>query len=412
MKKTILIFLLGFGLMSCNSNLETPAFTKETPQSNLRSIDEAVQIAEAFANANTPNVRSENAKVALLENVSVIGSNYGRNENDTLIYVVPFSDNNGYALISAPKNVEPVLGLVENGNYDESSLAQNPNYAYFLDLTKEYVSMNSVPDINDVPEFPPVRPRPYTIVNDIKPRITVEWGQNYPEGLFFENNTCGCAVTAMLQSLSYFEEPTSLKLTYKSRDVESININWSTLKLHKRSSFAKPIDMAHLRSCPITEAEHKVMGRLSRQLAECIGFNYSGTSTSSFPNDVRSAYRTILPNRTVSQVYKFGSSNSILFSHLATDGVLFVYSSNPNVDNHAWICDGARHYEKHTTLILSDGSEEIINTYYFHYNWGWCGIDNGYFLDAILDSTKGISEGELPSSRSSFGPNAYYFIIY
>lgn len=57
---------------------------------------------------------------------------------------------------------------------------------------------------------------------------------------------------------------------------------------------------------------------------------------------------------------------------------------------HAWVCDGGRRDIWYNTFTLIDGTkEEISGTLYFHYNWGYGGQDNGYFLSTIFNPSKG-----------------------
>lgn len=38
--------------------------------------------------------------------------------------------------------------------------------------------------------------------------------------------------------------------------------------------------------------------------------------------------------------------------------------------------------------IKIDGSDEVVEEIYFHYNWGWCGMHNGYFKAGVFNTTK------------------------
>lgn len=59
---------------------------------------------------------------------------------------------------------------------------------------------------------------------------------------------------------------------------------------------------------------------------------------------------------------------------------------------HAWVADGA-----FTAKRKSDG--KFVNLY--HFNWGWDGAHNGYFLAAIFDrNNPAINDSELPGMLS------------
>ncbi len=81
-----------------------------------RSAEDAIAWAIEFKNAQ-PGAKSRATATANLADVKVITSNASRANADTLIYAVNYSDNEGYALISASCHVEPVLGYVEEGSF-------------------------------------------------------------------------------------------------------------------------------------------------------------------------------------------------------------------------------------------------------------------------------------------------------
>lgn len=49
---------------------------------------------------------------------------------DTLMYVVNFSDNNGFALVAADKRTDPIFAIIDEGNYDFEELDEEENESF------------------------------------------------------------------------------------------------------------------------------------------------------------------------------------------------------------------------------------------------------------------------------------------
>ena len=87
-----------------------------------------------------------------------------------------------------------------------------------------------------------------------------------------------------------------------------------------------------------------------------------------------------------------------------------------NGEGHAWVCDGAHYYHLHSGIPLAGGGNDITEIY-MHFNWGWNGSYNGYFLAEVYNTAKGtpddrLPEGDFSQSRSDFSYNVKQFAIY
>lgn len=77
--------------------------------------------------------------------------------NDTLIYIVNYADDAGYAIIAAPKKVEPVLAVVHEGSFNEDlndPSAHSPGFLMWLDNTMSIIGggdlIDSIPNDDDL----------------------------------------------------------------------------------------------------------------------------------------------------------------------------------------------------------------------------------------------------------------------
>ena len=61
--------------------------------------------------------------------------------------------------------------------------------------------------------------------------------------------------------------------------------------------------------------------------------------------------------------------DTLLASELTAKRPVIYSGTDPSEGGHAWICDG---YQFNNVL------------YYFHFNWGWSGVDDGYYLTSDL----------------------------
>lgn len=420
MKKPILILLSATLLLStsCQNALEPEATTtpdKGQTEKLKRSAEDAIAWAIDFKNAQ-PGVKSRAAATAYLADVKIISSNASRANADTLIYAVNYANNEGYALISASCLVEPVLGYVEEGSFDEESIATNSSYSYFLSEAKEYVS---TPKSGGIYEPRPIDRIPVNQI--IFPRVQVSWDKHYPEGYFFDNKIAGCIQTATAQIMSYIEQPTSINLTYPGRDKDVESLNWSNLKLHTRSNSADTI----CNSCSLTHEEHLVLSRLCRQIGYlnnsfpsryiCLedGTQIS-TATSVAENNSTKAFEILLPNNIVGNTSVVFDGVNLYNSLYGLNRVAMVVGVG-DTGGHAWVCDGGQKIGNLASFTNIDGSIEqrFIGSYYLHYNWGWGGTDNGYFLSTVFDTSDAYSYDNQSSACNdwNFGSHSVWYVI-
>lgn len=429
---TILMAISGcsddykFGLDIANQGLTS---------SQIRTIDDALVIAEQAKAmlGGESNTRSTQMREIDRENVRVICNDKTRSLSsaglDTLIYVVNYAGDEGFAIISANPATEALLGVTEKGCYDDA-VAENEGLALFMDMAEGYVSNRGVTSIDPFIEVVT------TLIDSINPLITVAWGQMFPEGLYCPNTIAGCANTAAIQICSYYEYPTSMNLTFSQRERDAITINWSEVKMHQRSCGS----YASHTNCSASVNSHMVIGEMARQCGVYAGSRYRNNG-SVIPSDNPAPYSY------TNYVYWNGASTS---TYLDVSGGLDIvdmieslgyvrpqpqnytaqctqyplssgkpiYMTGCNSNNgegHAWVVDGYKHYQD---ILMSHATEPatFVGTsyrYYNHVNWGWNGISNGYFLDGVFSANSALTydDPSLGTASNSFNNYVQYFPV-
>lgn len=393
----------------------------------IRPIDDAVDIAEQAAEAfGIPQVGSRVSQDDIASRVHVIGNPQSRSDVscDTLLYAIDYGNGNGFALVSAIYGTEAFIGIVESGNFDDSETIMNDGFQYYLNAATEYAASGI--GIGDGSSFE-LTPYYYTIsrpVYDfIEPKVKVEWGQRYPEGYFCPNKISGCVQTAMAQIFSYFEEPSTINLTYPEKDKTSVTLNWTELKKHKTSpnTYATTSITTHLNSCETSEDTHLDLGRLCRELGYRNKAEYETNQTGAYSHYARTNFASILNNHQVSQLTNTDNSGEDIYELIKQDYILYIQGSDIDKDAcHAFIADGGKSVGTITYYYIKDpdtGKDTLLRVVdnapkYIHFNWGWNGNSNGYFLAGVFDTTN-AHEWDNSSSYSgyNFSHDIYYISI-
>lgn len=357
------------------------------PPVYLRTADEAVSVA-----CKAKGVNQDKSRACI--SVKCIVDRQSRSGGDTLLYVVNI-ENDGYVLVSAPTSVPPVLGVVDNGEFEMES---NESFGILFENIKQYVRDEShAYAIKPIDKIPTFYYDTVKINSKIPPRISVMWNQYWPENIYAPNYIAGCGPVALVMTLSYFESPKSIALTYPNADMSSISLDWKQLKQHKKSSSMIPSDgniANHVSSCANMEM-HETLGRLTRQLGVLSESEYKNDGTYTGWWDLLDAAKGLLPDRTVehfTSVDNFERLNDLI----RKSGIIIMDGSSQN-GGHLWVVDGVMQigyridfYE--SSLIAGQGyvlkSSETHVKDYWHINWGYGGSSNGYFLLGIFDSSK------------------------
>ncbi|MDE6757275.1 MAG: C10 family peptidase [Muribaculaceae bacterium] len=395
MKKTILFTLVSLSLTACsydeflpleNASVETQTFDC------LRTETEAIEIATRGLNDFYP-VKSRSARDLSEMNVVLLQSPVSRSVEDiNPLYVVNFGNESGYAIVSASKDREPLLAVTESGSITSLDAIENPGLRLFVDgamkLQKDTTALVPIPGSGDDSKVSIFwNDTIFHAQNSVEPRITVKWGQRYPEGQLCPNGLSGCTLTAAAQALSYFEYPEKITLTFPERTSNETPLDWADMK--KIMSKNHPYRI---------ESDYDVqLSLLCRELGHRIHAIYSEDKTSASLYRLRENLMILLSAKN----FLFSNwENSIPETNkVLGNGILLMQGSRLKPKNpmdltegyekvgHAWVIDGY-HYKNYTVYVYC---QEIDTPYvilerqfektelYSHVNWGWNGSDNGYF---------------------------------
>ena len=325
----------------------------------------------------------------------------GQQATDEQAYYYVFNadgENGGYVIVSGDDRVEPILGYVEQGEFDPDNIPENMR-AWLQGYADE---IKYIIDNDLRPESPALkrRNRAQGAKHSIAELLTTRWNQGHPYNLtcpkYYKEDgsqhypAAGCVATAMAQVANFYKYPVRTKAvipahscTYKLSDGTEKTV---TMKAIPRNT---PIDWENMRDTYNCNDEHihdvqdTAVANLMLYCGQGVKMGYGGSSGAA-----TSSSRNFFVNYfgyNESAFWGGRGSYSIdewfeMLYHEIELGYPVLYAGHSSGGGHAFVLDGF------------DGDN------LFHVNWGWGGGSNGWFLVGILNPGDNSGIGASSSS--------------
>lgn len=354
--KSLLLLAVCLLALGVNAEVLTPAQSLERVTDVARSIDvrRMVSVAERMEPSATITLNSF---------------------PEVYVYT-PASG--GLLVVSADSETQPLLGYSDNFKAGDKL---PPALEFMMECWAEEI--NAMRSGNVTYTF-----APESDFASIAPMCKTKWNQSAPY-----NNDCptdangrsvtGCVATAMAQVLRVYEHPVKCVGGEYSYDwakggktltlnFDDISFDWSKMKDSYTSTEAAPEVAKLMYALGVASQMNyssSASGTLGIRMAQALARNFN------FDNSLSYVQREWYTQREWQQM---------IYNELASGKPVYYDGANPdNTSAHAFVVDGYQ----------SDG--------FFHLNWGWGGMSDGYFrLTALDPSAQGIGGSNAGYNRS------------
>lgn len=296
----------------------------------------------------------------------------------TLNNLYIFSSGNGFMILPNNDQSPEILGYSDTEDF---STEGNPSFQAWLNFyNRELDYLKSAGSSSDSEGIAKLS-SPRAQRQEIEPLIKTLWNQEWPYNIDCpkvdgHETVTGCVATAMAQGMKYYNFPERGKgkhSYYWGRDKDTLSFDydnhpfkWDLMKdtYDRETPYENRQAVAELMyACGVSVdmyygpgdsgAATAVMGA---QLIDIFGYSPAMS----------------LPSRDNYGLYEW---EEMIYSDLAK-GQPVLYSGDGTAGGHQFICDG----------YSTDG--------FFHINWGWGGLSNGYFLlTALNPGSLGVGGG-------------------
>lgn len=292
-------------------------------------------------------------------------------------YVFNNGQDGGFVIVSGDDIAPKVIGYSYTGTFEETNVPEN--ITAWLDYCAEQIEiLASHP--NDAARL--VRSATQTARISISPLVMTHWNQYAP----YYNLTptrggkpcvTGCVATAFAQVMKYYEWPKQATTTVPGyswngttlEDLPPITFQWSNMLYDYQGGGNYDA------GCSDSETNQTAVAQLMKYCGYAVKASYNTGSTSASSSYIPSALRDYFGYQgSITSVDRSSFSSAdwddLIYNELY-HGRPVLYSGRTSSDSgHAFICDGY-------------GEEG-----YFHINWGWGGMSDGYYLLSILEPGK------------------------
>lgn len=298
------------------------------------------------------------------------------------LYVFSSEGSNDFIIVSGDdETAGPVLGY---GNYMSEGEELPPAFSSWIDELANQIDLVSVAANSDSQNSSSVRyldkttPESTSTGHEILPLLgNMAWNQSAPfNGLCPEKSgvrcVTGCVATSICQIMRYWE--------YPAQGTGSWSYQWNgeTLSRDFSSSTYSWEEMPYRYTSSSTETEKEAVARLMSDVGIAVSMDY-GTSESAASTQatIYALYNNFGYDASMQlrerSFYGIDLWEDVIRREL-DEGRPVIYAGQSSYGGHQFVCDG---YD-------SDG--------YFHFNWGWSGMCDGYFLTSAL-VPEGIGTG-------------------
>lgn len=321
------------------------------------SPEKAISKVSEFYSSHSRISRMAPSKDVSFEIVQTVKKN-GRN----CFYII--NHKNGFTIVSADDRLPEVLGFSNQGSFNPDSVPVNMQWwleEYEKDIDA-YLSKNPQPEVQYATRAS----------NDerkaISPMLKTKWDQGSPYNFMcpYDNRlggvcVTGCVATAMAQVMRYHEWPK--KSTGSKGDVVfNTKYDWDNmLNVYEDDKY--------------TDTQSNAVAELMRDCGLSVDMQYSAYESGAYNEQVQVALREYFDyNPSMEFAWRdyhdMKEWNEIVYSELAENRPVY-YSGSSSRGGHAFVCDG---------YLAAD---------FFHFNWGWGGYQDGYFLLNALNPSSG-----------------------
>ena len=298
-------------------------------------------------------------------------------------YIFNTTNNKGYVIVSGDDRTTSILGFTDSGSFDPNNIPANMR-GWLENYDKQIQALDELGVLGT--GFSTPRPTR----NSISPLVTSHWDQGAPYwdhcpefmDITEEGDTVGelaytgCVATSMAQIMNYYKFPLSISQpipsylvtfymneeygVFETDMLEPMYFDWDNMK--DRYTGAE------------TQAEKDAVAWLMLY-AGCAahmqyGLNASSTSDPYIPTALNDYF-----NYDAKLVYRSDYDQAqwedMIYNELV-EGRPMIYNGRAGTGGgHSFVCDGYAYGD------------------YFHINWGWGGLGDGYFVLSVLNPYAG-----------------------
>lgn len=293
---------------------------------------------------------------------------------DPVAYVFNRPDG-GYVLLGGDDVAYPVLGYSDSGEFDPDNVS--PAFLWWMSQYGGQIEAARRNNAGAADGISPWREGRNVVV---QPYLKSQWNQDAPYNdkcPEYQGKRCvtGCVATSMAQVMNYFKYPEVGEGTaryYCSSIGKNMVMNFSKY----------PFDWENMQDYyfkgSYSEEEADAVALLMKACGYSVEMGYtpevSGAQGSSIAVALREYFKYDGNCHSEDRsLYSWGEWFDKVYTNLTDIGPVIINGQSPLEGGHSFVCDGY------------DGAG------YFHFNWGWGGVSDGYYaLDAMNPDAQGI----------------------
>lgn len=313
-----------------------------------------------------------------------------------LEHLYVFSGEHSFVILSADDRAVPVLGYALDRPFDADNMPANMlSWLQGYDYEISYLIEHQVEASKDIVEawgmlaqetlWQPVNR------SEVLPLIATKWGQRAPFNYNCPSScVTGCVAIAMSQIMKYWEYPNkgTGSHSYFHSTYGSLNANFGNTTYDWDQMTFTPSA-----SCPLSEKQ--AIGTLAYQCGVAVEMDYGPEVSSAYSADVPNAmiqYFGYNPGTVMDEKAYFTDAGwkTLIKDELNQLRPVYYAGNNATSDGgHAFICDG---YD---------------NRDYFHFNWGWTGNHDAFYMIGSLNPQSSMDLNYLNRIITGLYPATY-----
>lgn len=285
-------------------------------------------------------------------------------------YIFSNNSGKGFAILSADDIAVPMLGYSDSGTIDIDNLP--PSLVWWLNEQAARVS-----SAVDAGSSSPVRAYAPAGYAPIEVLMTTKWNQDSPYNLYTPTvsgvqSPTGCVATSFAQVMNYFKYPDVGQGTIRYSDggksrtmnFERTRFDWDNME-NEYPMTGYDETKAKAVATLMKACGYSVQMSYGSQASGAVSYRLAQAAVNYFKYDKGTYY-------TQRAYYSYDQWFKLIYDNIKNVGPI-IYNGRSIDGGHSFVCDGY------------DGNG------YFHFNWGWGGMSDGYYvLDSLNPENQGI----------------------